>query len=92
MIILKLILFFLSILIPGFLVEKLFIKSREPFLFKLALAWGIGAALITLELFSIFFVLKLKMSLLAFYLFLAAECALLLYLILKTSLILNCWP
>jgi len=82
----KLILFFLSIFIPGALVEKLWLNSREPFLFKLALALGIGAALITLELFSIFFVLKLKMNLAIFYLFLIAETALLLYLIIKNQL------
>jgi 4-amino-4-deoxy-L-arabinose transferase-like glycosyltransferase len=66
--------------------EKLFIKSHTNFLFKLALAYGMGAALITLELFSIFFILKLKVNLTVFYLFLMAESALLLYLIFKNKL------
>lgn len=83
MIILKFILFFLSVFIPGILAEKLWLKSREPFLFKLSLAWGLGAVLITLELFSVFFVSKLKINLFAFYLFITAESALLLYLIIK---------
>ncbi len=85
MIILKLILFFLSIFIPGILAEKLWLKSREPFLFKLALALGLGAALITLELFSVFFILKLSFNLIYFYLFLTAEIALLLYLAFKNK-------
>jgi hypothetical protein len=46
MIILKLLLFFISIIITGFLIEKLFIKNRESFLFKLTLAWDIGSSLI----------------------------------------------
>lgn len=66
--------------------EKLFIKSQASFLFKLILAYGLGAALITLEIFSIFFILKLKMNLIFFYLFLTTESALLLYLILKNKL------
>lgn len=86
MIILQLTLFFLSIFIPGALMEKIFIKSQANFLFKLALAYGMGAALITLELFSTFFVLKLKVNLTVFYLFLIAESALLLYLIFKNKL------
>lgn len=89
MITLKLILFFLSIFIPGWLVEKIFIKSQESFLFKLALSWGMGAVLLTLELFCLFFLLKLKMNLIIFYLFLTAECALFLYLIIKNQAWLN---
>lgn len=83
MLILKLLLFLFSIFIPGWLAEKLWLKSRQPFLFKLALAWGLGAILITLELFCVFFLLKLKINLIIFYLFLTAESALLFYLVVR---------
>ena len=86
MIILKSFLFFLSLIIPGFLMEKLFIKSREAFLLRLALAWVLGAALITTELFIWFFIFKLSFNLFFFYSLLTVETALLLYLALKNKL------
>ncbi|MDP2709024.1 MAG: glycosyltransferase family 39 protein [bacterium] len=84
MITIKIILFFISLILPGYLITELLLK-RRPFLFKLALAWGLGAALIPLELFIWFFIFKLPLNLAYFYLWQILQISLLLWAVVKSG-------
>ena len=85
MVILKFTIFLFSIFLLGYPLVSLLIKDQRPFLARLAISWGIGAALIPLELFLGFFILKFKFNLAIFYLILIVQIALLFYLVFKNN-------
>lgn len=85
MLILKFTIFLLSIFLMGYPLVSLLIKDQRPFLARLAISWGIGAAIIPLELFLWLFILKFKFNLALFYLILIVQIALLFYLIFKNN-------
>jgi hypothetical protein len=61
MIYLKLLIYFLSIFIPGYFI-LLFWKKEMPFLFRLALAYGLGNFIIAVQLFLFYFILQIHVS------------------------------
>ena len=77
MIIIKLIIYFASIILPGYLILSLIAKQEIKSLWlKLAISYGLGAYFITIQLFLWLFIFRFSFSW-WFYILLAAECILL---------------
>ena len=62
MILFKLSIYFLSILVPGYLVLLIFDKEKLKFLQLTALAYGLGSFFITIQLFLYLFIFRLHFS------------------------------
>ena len=87
MAIIKLIIYFLSIILPGYLILLLTSKQEiKSIFFKLALAYGLGAYFITIQLFIWFFLCRFAFSS-WFYLILTAELILLAVAVQKRGLL-----
>ncbi len=87
MVLLRLLIYFLSIIIPGYLIVILiFKKEKLPFLLSLFLAFGLGSYFITIQLFINLFILRLKFYLSYFYLAIILECLILIFLALRNKL------
>lgn len=78
MIYIKLLIYFLSILIPGYFI-LIFWKKEMPFLLRLALGYGLGNFIIAVQLFLFYFILQIHASALSLYPVFLAEDILLFY-------------
>jgi len=83
MTILRFIIFLLSIFIPGLLIIRILFKEKFPLLFNLALAYALGTFFITMQLFIVIFLFRLKLSLFYFYPFIIIETMILFYIFYK---------
>ncbi|MFH1523128.1 MAG: glycosyltransferase family 39 protein [Patescibacteria group bacterium] len=67
MLIINTMIFFLSILFPGYIITSLiFGRDNKPFLYRLALSYGLGVYFISIQLFLYLFILRLDFSYLFF--------------------------
>jgi len=73
-------LFFASVLTPGYLIIALILKKNISFLYKLAMSYGIGSFFITIQLFVWLFLFKLDFNLNIFYFIFFLENTFLIYL------------
>ncbi len=87
MVYLKIIAYFLSILVPGYLIVLFFRQSGRQLLFKLSLAYGLGAFFISIQHFLIFFILKINFVFSVFYLILFIEVLIMFFLLKRKGLI-----
>ena len=65
MLIVKFAIFLISILVPGYL-TSLFLERNKPLLYRLALSYGIGTYLVTMQIFAYLFIFRLNFSVLVF--------------------------
>ena len=65
MFIVKFAIFFISILILGYL-SSLFLEKNKPLLYRLALSYGLGIYFITMQIFVCLFIFRLNFSILIF--------------------------
>lgn len=85
MIYLKLLIYFLSILIPGYFI-LFFWKKEMPFLFRLAFAYGLGNFIIAVQLFLFYFILQMHISALSLFLIFLMEDLVLIFFAFKKGL------
>lgn len=76
----KLLIYFLSIIIPGYLMLRLILKRENlSLLLSFFLAYGLGSYFITIQLFIYLFIFRLKFYLPSFYLIVLLESIILLF-------------